>query len=163
MGYIANAKFKERLVRHYAELLDFWKKGEIYTPLIPLMGIEAVEPHPTKHYTKPLIVLTDSQDYSCADFFPAILMDNDRAVIFGTGTAGAGGAISKSSYPNRLGIAVYSYTTTLAIRPNLQPIENLGVTPHITYSSGPEDILNGRRGYANALIRTIRDLIGKTK
>lgn len=160
-GYIADAKLKDQLIQNYTDFINHWNKGETYTDLLYMYGLDYIQPHPTQRFTKPLIVLTDALDFSCADFFPAVLMDNERATIFGSRTAGAGGAISYADFPNRLGISKYSYTTTLAIRPNKLPIENLGVTPHIEYTSSAEDLANGRKGYIEALRETIHGLVHK--
>ncbi|MDE2293130.1 MAG: hypothetical protein KGL53_13700, partial [Elusimicrobia bacterium] len=90
-------------------------------------------------------------DFSCGDFFPAILQDNKRATVFGVRTSGAGGAVKATQFPNQFGIAGLSYTWTIALRTSGQPIENKGVTPDVSYDLTAEDIANGLSGYVKAV------------
>jgi hypothetical protein len=83
-------------------------------------------------YTKPIMVLTDEFSTSGADMFPAILRDNNRAILFGYRTGGAGGSVvTVPGGPYSEGLA--SVTQTLMARIDGRPIENAGVEPDIAY------------------------------
>lgn len=147
-------------LRDYFELIyNEWNEGRSLSNPIYFCGINQIHPDPIVHYTKPLLVLINGLDFSCGDLFPAILQDGGRATLFGSPTAGAGGAVLMHTYPNRLGISGYSYTGTILERPNLQPIENLGVTPDISYKVTADDLQNGYQGYRKAVNKALSTLI----
>ena len=88
-------------------------------------------------YTKPVMVLTDEFTASAAELFSAILQDNQRAMIFGARTMGAGGNVN--DYPaTTYSFASTSVTESLMSRRNSLPadgfpsspyVENVGVRP----------------------------------
>ena len=53
----------------------------------------------------------------------------------------------KFAYPNLSGIEKISMTTSILLRTNNNPIENLGVQPDLPYEVTENDILNGYEGY----------------
>jgi catechol 2,3-dioxygenase-like lactoylglutathione lyase family enzyme len=151
-GYPADLALFNGQLSFYREYLESWEAGDRISRPLYLFGIKELPPHGTVRYTKPLVVLTNELDISCGDFFPAMLQDGGRAVVFGERTAGAGGSVNSVEYPpNLLGISSLSLTGSFAVRPNGQPLENLGVTPDIPYLTTPEDVQGGYRGYAAAL------------
>ena len=77
------------------------------------------------------------------------MKDNDRALIVGTRTAGAGGFVFNVQFPNRTGIKSCSLTGSLAVREQGALIENLGVEPHIEIPFTSNDIRY--RGYSEYL------------
>ncbi len=139
-------------LRNYAQfLMDEWNRGNRLTAPTHLYGVDSINPSANARYTKPVMVLVNELDFSGGDFFPAILQDNKRAVIFGARTAGAGGFVRTVTYPNMLGIARFSVTGSIAGRANGQPIENLGVTPDIKYKVAQSDLRNGFQDYVKAV------------
>lgn len=140
-------------------IVENWAAGRVISDPIHLLGVDLVNPNPHSQYTKPILVLINELDISGGDFFPAILQDNKRAVLFGTRTAGAGGFVRQFEFPNRHGIALCSYTASIAERPDLQKIENLGVTPDLEYQLTVDDIRGGYRGYISAVNGAVRNLI----
>jgi hypothetical protein len=151
-GYPTDLALFNWQLSFYKKYLESWEAGDRISRPLYLFGIEELKPHKTVRYTKPLVVLTNELDISCGDFFPAMLQDGGRAVIFGERTAGAGGSVNRVEYPpNLLGISSLNLTGSFAVRPNGQPLENLGVTPDIPYLVTPEDVQGGYRGYAAAL------------
>ena len=146
--------------------LNFWKESMLFdiaqwnagkTLTDPTyVDVDVLQPHPRGVYTKPIIVLVDELSFSAADFFPAILQDNKRALIFGTQTAGAGGYIVEESFPrNHFGVVSVNYTGSFAIRASQKPIESLGITPDVKYSLTADDYQNHFRGYQKALLEAI--------
>lgn len=126
---------------HYLYFIqDQWQRGYRLTEPFYLCGIDQINPHSKVRYTKPILILIDSLDFSGGDFFPAIFQDNGRALLLGERTAGAGGAFIRTSHLNPFGIRCYSLTTSLAERPGELIIENNGVQPDIPYSLTVRDL-----------------------
>lgn len=152
-----------QFVQFYIEYLNFiiseWDSGRKLTEPYHIMAIENILPHPAYRYTKPILLLTNSLDISCGDFFPAILQDNKRVTILGSRTAGAGGYVLGTTFPNRFGVIGFSYTGSIAERLNKQPIENLGVTPDIEYETTVEDIQCNYQRYMQAIDHTIYNML----
>ncbi|HEX6894545.1 MAG TPA: S41 family peptidase [Bryobacteraceae bacterium] len=90
-------------------------------------------------YTKPVMVLVDEFSASAAELFAADMQDNQRAVLFGMRTMGAGGNVDQ--FP----VTTYSYgtaTITESLMHRLNPVvtpdyptapyvENIGVRPDV--------------------------------
>lgn len=93
-------------------------------------------------YQKPLMVLTDEMSASAAEVFAATIQDNDRGLLFGWRTMGAGGSVEpweSGSYSGGLFGAIY-VTESLMNRKNpivtmdfqtASYVENIGVRPDI--------------------------------
>lgn len=147
-------------IKAYCELiLEEWNKGHTLTCPTPILGVDRINPNPQVHYSKPILMLIDEMDFSGGDFMPAIMQDNDRAVLFGTRTAGAGGYVFGFQFPNTHGIAKCYYTASIAERASLQKIENLGVTPDIEYQITLEDVQGGYQGYIDAVNQALQTLL----
>lgn len=161
-GYYRDDDFETRLINYCQFIVDQWNAGRSFTELTHVLGIEELPPHPWANYTKPVLVLVNELDFSGGDFFPAILQDNERAKIFGTVTAGAGGFVYSYSHPNLLGIAQYSITGSIASRLDESILEGRGVTPDIEYVITPDDLQNEYRGYVRAVNKAIEQMIEKS-
>jgi len=140
-------------------VVDQWDRGNTIMDLYTLDGIDEVLPSKNTRFTKPILILTDGLDFSCADYFPAMMQDSKRAVIMGTRTAGAGGSVTKTHFPNLLGIAYYVHTDSFAERQDGSPLENLGVTPDIIYNITENDVLNDYQEYAQKIVETIELMV----
>jgi len=149
-GFSPSASGMEAVLQYARFILSELKAGRRFTKPVHLFGMDEIPAHPMVRYTKPIMVLVNETDFSAGDFFPATLQDNGRAKIFGVRTAGAGGGVKSVEFPNQLGIAGFSYTWTIAERPNGQPIENLGVTPDIAYQITAKDLRTEFSGYKAA-------------
>lgn len=159
-GYAVTMKLWRAFVMYAQFVYTQIKAGKRLTDLFPFLGLDKIEAHPAQRYTKPIMMLINEMDFSCGDFFPAILQDNKRATLFGVRTSGAGGAVKGLSFPNQFGIAGLSYTWTIAMRTNGKPIENLGVTPDVQYTPTAEDLANGYQAYKAAVLETLKKLMG---
>ncbi|MDP3543172.1 MAG: protease-like activity factor CPAF [Elusimicrobiota bacterium] len=159
-GYPITAKFMQLMVRSAQYILEQFTDGKRYTGLIHVSGVDDIDPAPkaAERYTKPILLLTNALDFSGGDFFPAILQDNKRATVMGVRTAGAGGIV-KSFSVNQFGIDRLSATTSLAQRPNGQPIENLGVTPDLPYEITARDLRTGFAEYRWKILKALEGLL----
>lgn len=135
-----------------------WNLGITFTSPFPLYGFYEIQPDPDVRYTKPILLLINQMDFSCADFFPSILQDNKRATLLGTATSGAGGFVLNAAYPNLFGIEEMSYTGSIAYRLDNNPIENLGVTPDIEYRLSVEDLTSCYEPFKAKILESIKKL-----
>lgn len=146
-------------LHYFRFIVDEWNAGHTITDLGSLCGIDFINPYPSIHYTKPVLVLINGLDFSCGDLLPAIFQDSGRGHLFGTRTAGAGGCVEAHAFPNQFGIAAYRYTMTIAQRANGKPIEDLGVTPDIEHKLTEKDLHNNYSDYiksVNAILKNIK-------
>jgi hypothetical protein len=123
---------------------DAFAHKQRLTAGIPLCGstsdlVPAMDPKTGKviAYSKPILLLTDEFSASAAELLAAILQDNQRVLVYGARTAGAGGSVDS------FGAGIYSetgvnLTRSLAIRnqtiatldyPTAPLIEGIGVRP----------------------------------
>ena len=142
-------------------IVDEWEAGRTCTMPFYLYGIDRINPDPSTRYSKPILLLVNHLDFSGGDFFPAILQDNKRVTILGTRTAGAGGYVGSTTFPNLFGISYFHYTASIAERADNNPIENLGVTPDIIYDVTQDDLQFGYRGYAENIHQAMNHLLQK--
>jgi len=149
-GYPVTNTTIEQIKEYSSTLLRLWEEGETFTPPLHLFGINEIEPHPyVCLVNKPIIVLVNSCSLSCGDYFPAILQDNQKALIFGEKTGGAGGYVNTHSHTSRFGVQAYSLTGSITYRLDGTPLENLGVTPDKPCSITLSDIRNDYVNYIN--------------
>lgn len=158
-GFLVNHKFIKSLQSSFRFTIDQWNAGKLLTDYSYLYGIEKISPHPEVRYTKPILVLINSLNFSAADFFPAIMQDNKRAKLMGTRTAGAGGYIERISFRNMNGIDGIDVTASFSLRSNGVPIENFGVEPDIFYEVSQEDLQNNYGEYKQNILKEIKNLI----
>lgn len=149
-GYPLTKKVVDQILQYAATILQTWESGDRLTPPLYLIGIDEVMPHPKCRFKKPILLLINEYNFSCADFFPAILQDNQRAKVFGKKTAGAGGYVKMYPHVSRFGVEQYSLTASIGYRLDGTPLENLGVTPDIPYELTVKDI---RKNYVNYIRR----------
>jgi hypothetical protein len=157
-GYPVTLQFVEFYKNFCRTYLEDWKAGQSMSRPFWIAGVDRLNPYPGGTYTKPIMVLVNELDFSGGDFFPTILQDNQRAKIFGTRTAGAGGYVSDYTFPNLVGIEAFRVTESLAHRVSLNPIENLGVTPDISYEMTAVDRQNNYSEYVKAVKAALKDL-----
>lgn len=159
-GLPVSMKTVQHMLDYFREIVDEWSLGNTFTKPLYLWGIDRIDQDPFVRYTKPILILVNELDLSCGDFFPAIMQDNGRALLFGACTGGAGGFVLSSEHPNLFGIKRVTYTGSLAERPSGNLIENVGVRPDIAYALKEEDFINGYRHYANAVLEALAPLLG---
>ena len=158
-GLPTTLKLFKKIAGYARFIISELRAGRRLTNQVAMMGVDEIDPHPTQVYTKPIQVLVNELDFSSADFFPAILQDNGRAQIFGTRTSGAGGAVRQMQFPNQFGIAMISYTWSIAMRMIGQVIENLGIKPDKPYALTPNDLRNNFEDYKKAQNKEMNKLL----
>lgn len=158
----SDPNFNSNNISRYAEhLLDCWKRGLRLSDPHPILGIQKIYPSQEFNTRLPIVVLVNELSGSCGDLFAAILQDSRRATIFGTKTAGAGGAVSSWRLESPLGTHMIRLTTSMAIRPSLLAIENLGVTPDILQEITLRDLTNDYCDYKERLYRVLSRIFPK--
>lgn len=147
--------------KYFNFIIDEWNQGNSLSSLYPIYGMNTINPNSNARYSKPMVMLINHLDFSCADLMPAIMQDNKRALILGTRTAGAGGYVRSTAHPNSLGVVNYSYTGSIVYRADQNPVENLGVTPDITYEVTAEDLQNNYKNYVNVINKAVETVLKK--
>lgn len=158
-GYPMSYQFAQILLDYYRFVISEWKAGRTLTQPHYLFGVDRINPHPAVNYTKPILVLIDELDISGGDFFPAIMQDNQRAIIMGTRTAGAGGYVRNRMVSNIFGVMMYRFTESVALRENKEHLENLGVKPDLEYRWTVNDIQGDFGDYADAINEVVHFLV----
>ena len=156
-GQESNPSIRASLENHALAIEKAMEQGLEMTSPSTVFG-SIVAPSQEVRYTKPIVVLINDQCYSCGDIFPAILQDNKRAVLFGTTTAGAGGSVNTYGPLAYSGSSI-SITETLMKRTNGTYIENVGVSPDITFEITQDDAATGYGAYRQAYIDALLKLI----
>lgn len=157
-GLVVDHHLAKQFLSYFQFEVAEWNAGRTFTAPVAVFCIDEILPHPEVRYTKPILVLINELDFSCGDFFPAILQDNKRATLFGARTAGAGGCVLETEYPNLFGISKLCYTGSIAERIDHNPIENLGVTPDIPYELTEEDLRGGYAPYISSVLKALKAL-----
>lgn len=158
-GYPISMDMVEKFREFNSALIAEWNAGKIYTDPLSFFGVDRIDPHPKGSYQKPILVLINELDFSGGDFFPAMLQDSGRAVLLGTRTAGAGGYVLGTSYPNHSGIAAFMMTGSLAERANEDPLEDLGVHPDIDVALTSDDLLYDYCDYVHTVLEVVEQMI----
>ncbi len=156
-GYPVTYEFVQFYLSYARFFVSEWTAGRKLTNPYWISGVSHINPAAT-HYTKPILILTNHLDFSGGDFFPAILQDNKRVTILGSNTAGAGGYVNDVEVPNNVGISSFRCTMSIAERVSGNPIENLGVTPDISYEMTVDDFTQNYAPYVKAIEKAVLGL-----
>ena len=115
-------------------------------------------------YTKPIILLTDEFTASAGDLFAAAMQDNQRALLFGNRTMGAGGNVNQyqtTTYSEGAGLVTESLMTRnhqviTEGFPATSYIENVGVRPDLVQDYMTQDnLLSSGAGFVKAFTDAI--------
>ncbi len=158
-GYPVSYDFVQLVLEYCRFVVKEWKEGRQLTRPFHFFGVDHINPHPEVHYSKPIVMLINELDFSMGDFEPAILQDNNVVTLMGTSTGGAGGYVSRASFPNLYGIDFFHYTGSFARRPNGDPIENLGVQPDYPYELTVNDLENHFEDYVKEINSLVSEKI----
>jgi hypothetical protein len=138
---------------------------------IPACGL-SLDLTPLPGYGGPMLVLIDEFSASSGDAFPAVLQDNNRALMFGRSTPGGGG-LSILKPIGAYGETFAAVTVTLGIRPrttdvpglpSTNTLENNGAWPDIEQDiMTEENLLTGGRPYVEAFTRAMIEHIQRSR
>jgi C-terminal processing protease CtpA/Prc len=151
-----------------------YDQGAALTPPFPLIGTTILrDPAKDKQgnvvaYTKPIMLLTDDMTISAADAFAALFQDNQRGIIFGIRTNGAGGnntaapggAYSLGIAGFELNINVRNHVVNAPGYPPAPYFDSIGVHPDITADLlTKENLLNQGASYSRAMVAAVTNYI----
>jgi hypothetical protein len=119
-------------------------------------------------YTKPLMLLTDELSASAADYFAAVIQDNQRGPLFGMRTMGAGGNVDIFPVTTYSG-GLATVTESLMHRknpvatpdyPTAPYVENIGVRPDVVQNYMTIDNLTNHgstfvQAFSDAMVKYI--------
>ncbi len=157
-GYPVSSSFVAAMQERNRLLIQEWQKGQMFIPGF-LYGISSITPHPQIRFSKPILCLIDPLDMSCGDFFPAILQDNQRAILMGQQTAGAGGFVNRIEFPCQNSIKHIDLTASMAKRKSGEYIENNGIKPDVEYIPTVIDLQNNYVEYTQAIFKLLKEMI----
>lgn len=171
-----------RIIRTYQSLLNGVKQAYLEnrgrTGPIPICDISLdLDPATDRSgkviaYSKPLIVVTDEISASAAEMFASVIQDNQRGIIYGMRTMGAGGSVSQFEGTT---FSESFVTVTQSLMNRMNPIvtsdfpaapyvENIGVRPDIEADYMTKDnLLNRGRTFADALFAAAANYIRNGK
>ncbi|MBN9377977.1 MAG: hypothetical protein BGO14_00640 [Chlamydiales bacterium 38-26] len=157
-GYPVSYQFCQCWLHYCRFIQEEWTQGKTFTDAIHLLGVDAVNPHPAA-FTKPILLLINELDFSCGDFFPAILQDNQRVTTMGVQTAGAGGFVTFTPLKSRFSIGGFNITGSIAERADKSYIENAGVIPDVHYEISASDYQNHFFSFKEAILNELCKII----
>lgn len=135
-----------------------WEKGDFMTEMTSFSGLKYLFPETQARYTKPIVMLIDELSGSGGDAFPAHMQGYGRAKLFGTRTMGAGGHVTELPRLNNSQLKV-RMTRSLFYRPDGVAVENNGAVPDFNYTITVDDYVNGYKGYQQAYLKELLDMI----
>lgn len=153
--------FARALVREARFCIEEWDSGYTCSRFEPLRGMDKIYPHPTIRYTKPLYILIDEKCASCADIFPALMKDNNRATLLGRTTSGGGGVVEEVPITSVFGIKSLSLTRSLMLRNNRMVIEDVGISPHFEHKKTVESVIDPNQEKMKAIDFAAKDVLSK--
>src|SRR5215813_15128478 len=171
----SNARSKRSQAAHMLQQTQAaYTQGADFTPPYPLIGATALR-DPSKDnqgnviaYTKPIMLLTDDLTVSAADAFAALFQDNQRGIIFGIRTNGAGGnnfglpagAYSQGSAGAELNLNVRNHTVNAPGYPPTRYFDNVGVHPDVGADlMTKENLLNQGVTFSRTMVAAITNYI----
>ncbi len=123
-------------------------------------------------YSKPIMLVTDEMSVSAAEMFAAVFQDNERGIVYGMRTMGAGGSVGQFE-GTTFSESSITVTQTLMNRknpivtsdnPTAPYVENIGVRPDIQADyMTKENLLNRGRTFADALFAAAANYIKNGK
>lgn len=151
-GMPVSIEFIRSLRSESMSCIEEWENGYTCTRFEPMRGLKTIQPHPKVRYTKPLYIMIDEKCASCADMFPAIMRDNERATLLGRTTSGAGGTVESFPITNSFGVDHLFLTTSLLLRNSMKVIEDNGVSPDLESKKTLSNVVNPNEEKAAAIL-----------
>lgn len=155
-------RISENIQKYSQFIIDEWKAGRrgvnnLNTNYTYIGGISEIPPA-SIHYSKKLVILNNSKTASAAEFFSAILQDENRAIIAGEVGAGAGGCCKNLGSFKDFDLEIKVSWTT-ALRYSGIPIENVGVVPEKRIALCPEDLTTDYLLFSTQILNLLTDMV----
>jgi hypothetical protein len=148
-----------------------YERGAALTDPIPITGTTFTG-QPAKDaqgnvlaYTKPIMLLTNEWSVSAADGFAAQFQDNERGIIFGTRTNGAGGLVNSGRFLGSYSQGTAGAEVNLLVRnqvinvpgyPPTRYLDNVGVHPNLVEDFATrENLMNGGATFSARMVAAI--------
>lgn len=160
-GYPINIQFFLYMKSFYQFIIKQWDEGKTLTDPHYLLGVNMIRANPRYQYKGKILIAINHLCFSGGDFFPEIVQKNNKVTLIGSTTAGAGGYVLAKNERNRIGILGYTYTGSIALKENGEPLENLGVPPQIKYSVTIDDIKQGFHPFTDVINKNVQDILNK--
>lgn len=169
---------KKILKQLIGNLRGAMKTGKLLTDPMPICAFDGnIEPYKNKDgeqitYTKPVLIIVDELAVSGGDYFPALMQDTGRAVIFGAPTMGGGGTIE--TVTTAVGYSEINISRTISLgwrEPEIEMmngkkthyLEGVGTIPDIEYKITMKDIKDNYKSYREAALISVMALIPSKK
>ena len=124
-------------------------------------------------YSKPIMLVTDEMSISAAEMFAAVFQDNQRGIVYGMRTMGAGGAVHLSVEATTFSESLTNVTISLMNRknpmvtsdnPTAPYVENIGVRPDIEADYMTRDnLLNRGKTFVDGMFAAMANYIKNGK
>jgi Peptidase family S41 len=124
-------------------------------------------------YSKPMMLVTDEMSISAAEMFAAVFQDNQRGIVYGMRTMGAGGAVNLSVEGTTFSESLTNVTISLMNRknpivtsdyPTAPYVENIGVRPDIEADYMTKDnLLNRGKTFVDGMFAAMASYIKNGK
>ena len=137
--------------------------GDVYQPATDAQGNNLA-------YTKPILLLTNNFTLSSAEFFAAILQDQNRVSVYGVPTDGGGGNVVPYAYSGTpysggeafitQSILVRNHTISVPGFPSAPYIENIGIQPDFNADYQTRtNLVTGGQPFVNGFSTVIGNLM----
>ena len=120
--------------------------------------LQWADPHPTRLYTKPIVVLIDDRAQSSIEYFCTFLRDGHRATFVGSTTSGTNG---NASYIDLPGGRKMQFTGMRAQFADGSRFENIGIVPDVKAEPTIRGVRERRDEVLEKGIETLKRLVSE--
>jgi C-terminal processing protease CtpA/Prc len=126
--------------------------------LVSTESFEWVEPHPSRRYLNPIVVLIDDRAQSAAEGFCMFMRNAHRATFVGSTTAGTNGNVTSMSLPGGLRMVFTGMQVKFADGTRFQ---NIGIVPDVKVEPTIEGVRAGRDEILETGVETLKAMVSR--